>query len=120
MDVMAPNNVVSVTTTVGSEHDARTLARALVEQRLAACVQIEPGLVSHYRWLGVVQAEPELRLTAKTLASRLPALEAFMAQAHPYATPQLTWQHVWASPAYAQWVAQEVAEPSGAGDPLTI
>ncbi|HSW19189.1 MAG TPA: divalent-cation tolerance protein CutA [Ramlibacter sp.] len=119
MDVMAPNDVVSVVTTVGNAQDAQTLAQALVERRLAACVQVEAGLVSHYRWNGQLQAEPELRLTAKTLASRLPALEAFMAQAHPYDTPQLTWQYVWASAAYAAWVAQELA-PAGSGDPPIV
>ncbi len=117
MDVMAPNQVVSVVTTVGSATDGQAMAQALVERRLAACVQVEP-IVSHYRWDDALQAQPEWRLSMKTLASRLPALEAYLVQTHPYDVPQLIWQYVWASADYARWVAQEVALP-GASDPVT-
>ncbi|MGZ5180436.1 MAG: divalent-cation tolerance protein CutA [Ramlibacter sp.] len=99
--------VLSLTTTVGSEDDARRLAAALLEQRLAACVQLD-RLESHFGWEGALRAEPEIRLTVKTLPARLPALRAFLAEHHPYQLPQLLWQVMQASPAYAAWVRQEV------------
>ena len=57
---------------------------------------------------GKACCEPEVRLTVKTLPSRLPALQAFFAEHHPYELPQLLWQVMQASPAYADWVRQEV------------
>lgn len=103
-------DICSGVTTVGSLEDARRLAVGLVERRLAACVQLEPQLESHYRWEGKPCAEPEVRLTFKTVAGRLPALEAYLAEAHPYDLPQLTWQPVGASEAYARWVREETSE----------
>jgi periplasmic divalent cation tolerance protein len=103
-----PRSILSVTTTVASAEDARQLAEALVEHRLAACVQVESGLVSHYRWEGTDCAEPEWRLTIKTLPDCLVALEAFLAQHHPYDLPQLLSQPMTASPRYADWIASLV------------
>jgi periplasmic divalent cation tolerance protein len=105
------DEVLSLVTTVGSEADARRLARGLVEARLAACVQVEPGLESHYRWLGKVQADAEWRLTAKTLPACLGPVQAWLAEHHPYELPQLVWQVLCASPAYAAWVREEVSAP---------
>lgn len=106
MDDLA--EILSLTTTVGNADDARRLAQALIERRLAACVQVEPGVQSHYRWQGRTCAEAEVRLTVKTLRSQLPALQAFFAEHHPYELPQLLWQPMQASAAYAGWVRQEV------------
>jgi periplasmic divalent cation tolerance protein len=102
-------DILSVVTTIGSLDDARRLAAALVEQRLAACVQLEPQLESHYRWEGRVCAEPEVRLTLKTVPQRLAEVQAFFAQHHPYDLPQLIWQPLAASEAYARWVREETA-----------
>ena len=102
--------ILSLTTTVGNAEDANQLARALVEARLAACVQVEEGLRSHYRWEGRVCDEPEVRLTAKTLVRLRPALEAFLAEHHPYEVPQLLWHPDDASAAYAEWVRQQVRD----------
>ena len=109
MGDIAENDILSLTTTVGSTDEALRLAQALIEHRLAACVQVEDGLRSHYRWQGQVRAEPETRLTLKSLPSQLPAIQAFFAEQHPYELPQLLWQLMKASPAYAGWVRQEVA-----------
>lgn len=102
--------VVSLATTVGSRDDARRLAAGLVEQRLAACVQVDPSIESHYRWEGRQCVDAEVRLVAKTTAQRLPALLAWLQEHHPYDLPQLVWQEVQASQAYADWVASEVAD----------
>ena len=101
--------VLSLTTTVGSLDQARQLASALVGQRLAACVQLDGGVESHYRWQGAVQAEPEVRLTIKSAPARLQDLQDYLARHHPYQLPQLLWHLEAASPAYADWVRQEVS-----------
>ena len=103
-----PDSILSVTTTVGADEDARRLAGAALERRLAACVQVD-RIESHYRWDGALQAAAEWRLTFKTTAARLPALRELLRQEHPYDLPQLTWHACDASPGYAAWVRQEVA-----------
>ena len=100
--------ILSLTTTVASREDAERLARALLGRRLAACVQIDDGVRSHYRWKGETCADAEVRLTIKSLPGRLAAIQDFMAEQHPYEVPQLLWQAMGASPAYAEWVRQEV------------
>lgn len=103
-------DILSLTTTVGSVDDANRLARALVEQRLAACVQVDEGVRSHYRWEGAACDDPEVRLTVKSLPSLLPRLQAFLAGQHPYKLPQVLWHTMSASPAYGEWVRSETTE----------
>lgn len=107
MTLPAATQVLSVVTTVGSEDDARRLAAALLEQRLAACVQVD-ALQSHYRWQGASCDEPEWRLTLKSTPGKLAALQAFLADRHPYELPQVLWHLLDATPAYAAWVRAEV------------
>jgi periplasmic divalent cation tolerance protein len=101
--------VSSLVTTVATLADAQRLARLIVGQRLGACVQIDPAVVSHYAWQGQLREEPELRLTIKTLPERLAALQAFFDQHHPYALPQFLATDMAASPAYAGWVRAAVS-----------
>jgi periplasmic divalent cation tolerance protein len=113
------STVYSVLTTVGDEAQARRLAGAAVERRLAACAQVE-RIESHYRWDGALHAEPEWRLVFKTSAGALDGLLAWLRGAHPYELPQLLWQAWDASPGYAAWVRAETCgsangEPRGAG-----
>jgi periplasmic divalent cation tolerance protein len=75
--------------TVGSAEDAERLAKALVERRLAACVNVVPGIVSHYRYKGELQRDEEWLLVIKTRAERMGALRAALAQLHPYELPEL-------------------------------
>lgn len=109
-----PRLIASLTTTVPSEAEAQGLARGLVEARLAACVQVETGVSSYYRWQGAVQSDAEVRLTVKTLPEARQAVEAFLGRYHPYQLPQLLWQQLEASDDYAAWVAAEVALPLSA------
>jgi periplasmic divalent cation tolerance protein len=104
-------DVLSVATTVGSLSDAQRLAGLLLQRRLAACVQVESGLESHYRWEGTLCQEPEVRLVIKTLPACRQALEAFLAEHHPYDLPQFLATIAGASPAYAGWVRSEVQIP---------
>jgi periplasmic divalent cation tolerance protein len=74
---------VVVLSAVGAQPDAQKIARALVEERLAACVNVVPGVVSVYRWKGVVEKEDELLLIIKTIGERVEPLKARLLQLHP-------------------------------------
>ena len=67
---------------------ARALARGLVERRLAACVNLVPGLESVYRWEGKIESASEVLLLVKTTAGHLRELESFLAAEHPYDVPE--------------------------------
>ena len=68
---------------------ARRIARALADERLAACVQVVPSLVSTYRWQGEVQSSDELLLLIKTSRERWPALATRVRELHPFEMPEL-------------------------------
>lgn len=87
---------------------APALARALVEARLAACVNLLPGVRSVYRWQGVVEESDETLLLIKTAATRFEALKAELLRLHPYELPEiiavpLTHAHT----PYLQWLLNE-------------
>jgi|SRR3990172_1462749 len=75
-------------TTVATARDAARLARGAVNARLAACVQIDGPVTSHYRWKGRVEQTVEHRLTFKLLPKNAAALEAWVRTHHPYDTPE--------------------------------
>lgn len=68
---------------------AGRIARALVEERLAACVQAISGVTSTYRWKGDIRSDPEVVLLIKTTRDRLDALKARLPALHPYEMPEL-------------------------------
>ena len=68
---------------------AERLAALVVKERLAACVNIVPGLTSVYRWQGEVQRDSEVLLLAKTRADRYPELQQALVAAHPYELPEV-------------------------------
>jgi len=104
-------DILSVTTTVGSLETAKVLAREILSQKLAACVQLDQGVISLYRWKGELCEEPEVRLVIKSLPDCEAALQALIAQHHPYELPQFVAQHMSAGEAYAQWIRAEVDVP---------
>lgn len=75
--------------TCPDRHSAETIARHLVEQRLAACVNLVPGVHSVYRWRGNVEESEELMLVIKARESALTEVEAAVAALHPYELPEL-------------------------------
>ncbi len=75
--------------TAGSVEDAERIARALVEQGVAACVNVVPGVVSVYRWKGKIERDGEALLVIKTLGERLEPLRAALLALHPYELPEL-------------------------------
>jgi len=68
---------------------AQRLATMLVEQQLAACVNVLPGLTSVYRWQGAIQRDSEVLLLAKSRADRYPQLESALVEHHPYELPEV-------------------------------
>jgi periplasmic divalent cation tolerance protein len=95
--------------TVGSPEDAERLARALVERRLAACVNVVAGVVSHYRWQGKLCRDEERLLVIKTRAARLDALRGALVELHPYELPELVAFEITAGHApYLAWLDESV------------
>jgi len=87
---------------------AEALARGLVEARLAACVNVVPGLVSHYRWEGEIRRDAECLLIVKTTPRKLRALERWVKAHHPYSVPELIALPVVAgSKDYLAWVTAQ-------------
>lgn len=78
-----------VYTTCATEHEARHIARVLVEERLAACVQRLPGLLSTYVWKGEVRDDPEVLLIIKTRSGLYPQVEARIRALHSYEVPEI-------------------------------
>ncbi|HXE50556.1 MAG TPA: divalent-cation tolerance protein CutA [Ramlibacter sp.] len=106
-------DILSVTTTVGSAAAAQGLAREILTQRLAACVQIDQGIASLYRWQGELVEEPEVRVVIKTLPGCEAALQALFARHHPYELPQFLAVPMRASRAYGDWARAETQAPAG-------
>lgn len=95
--------------TVATAEDAERLARELVERRLAACVNVVAGVVSHYRWKGGLQRDEEQLLVIKTRAERLEALQAAIVELHPYEVPELVAFEIAAGhPPYLDWLDENV------------
>ena len=100
--------VLIVITNLADVAGARQLGRALVERRLAACVNILPAVESVYRWRDAVEEASEVTLLIKTTAARYAELEEAIRALHPYELPELIALPVSAGlPAYLQWIAQE-------------
>jgi periplasmic divalent cation tolerance protein len=100
--------LLAVFTTVANPEQADRLARAAVEQRLAACVQVE-AVHSSYRWQGEVVSEPEQRLLFKTDQAHYAALEALLRDLHPYELPAIfALPVVSATAEYTAWVHESL------------
>jgi periplasmic divalent cation tolerance protein len=94
-----PNNTV-----------AAEIATALIAQNLAACVNRITGVKSWYRWEGRIQQDDEVLLMIKTVAARLPELEAAIRGLHPYEMPEVIALPVTAgSAAYLAWISKSTA-----------
>ena len=103
-------DLVVVLTTMPDDARTDEVARALVDERLAACVNVLPAMTSTYRWKGAVERETERQVVIKTTRERLSALEARVRELHPYELPEflvLTVES--ASAGYAAWVSEETA-----------
>lgn len=109
---LSMHDVVLVFTTAPAGPQAERIARALVEERLAACVNMSPPMTSIYRWHGGVEREHECQLVIKTTRDRVAALEQRVTVLHPYELPEfLVVPAAGGSGAYLDWVRDETADP---------
>lgn len=102
------NQPLVVLVNVPDATTAHEIAKSVVEQRLAACVNILPEVRSVYRWQGKLEEASEVTMLVKTTQDRYAELEAAVRTAHPYEVPELIALPIVAGlPAYLQWVGDE-------------
>jgi periplasmic divalent cation tolerance protein len=102
------NEIVIAQTTVDDEDQAKTLARGAVESKLAAGVHIDGPITAVYWWKNTVETTREWRISYMTTTDRLPQLEAWLSERHPYDVPQwITLPVTGGSEAYLSWVVEE-------------
>lgn len=103
--------VLMVTTSVSGRDAAREIARTLVDEQLAACVQLT-GIESVYRWDGAVEVAEEYRLEIKSGPAARGRLIPRLEQLHPYDVPEILIAETAASEAYAAWAREQTAAPN--------
>lgn len=109
----SPELVIAITT-VDTAERAEALAAELIRRRLAACVQIDGPITSHYVWEGKAERSAEWRLSIKSTEARLEDLQRAAHDQHPYSLPQwIVIRPADASAAYAEWVEQAVRPDPG-------
>ena len=95
--------------TCPTRETASAIATALLEERLAACVNQLPGVKSRYRWEGRIEDDDELMLLIKTTGSHYPAVEAMIRSLHPYEVPEIIGVPLTiGSEAYFDWIRNSV------------
>jgi periplasmic divalent cation tolerance protein len=110
--VSAADGLVSVYVTCSSQAEAELIGRTLVEERLAACANVLPGVTSIYRWQGDLHEDAEVAALLKTRAELFPALERRLRELHAYEVPCIVaWPLQAASEPYARWVREQTREP---------
>lgn len=104
-----PGDVVIVYCTFASVEAAKAAGRALVEHRLAACVNVFPGMTAIYEWEGAVHEDREVAMIVKTLVGRAGDVFTALKAGHSYANPALVSLDVRAgTPAYLAWIKAQV------------
>ncbi len=108
---MDPSDLKLILTTVADRDRSRQLARGLVENRLAACVNVGDPIESVYRWEGALREEEEIPLTVKTPSDRLEEAVRWIRENHPYDTPELLVLEVGqADGEYEAWAKEQTRE----------
>src|SRR3954471_8880024 len=101
--------IALVLTTLSADTDAAALGRILVDERLAACVNVLPPMTSIYRWKNGVEQEREQQIVIKTMRELVPQLEARLRALHPYEVPEfLVVEVAGASHAYRAWLVESL------------
>jgi periplasmic divalent cation tolerance protein len=101
---------IVVLSNCGSEEEARRVARALVEARVAACVNIVPGIQSVYHWQGAIQEDPEWMLVIKSTRPMFDSLAAELRKIHSYQVPEVLAIPVIAGDQnYLDWMDREIS-----------
>jgi periplasmic divalent cation tolerance protein len=106
---MNPEYVI-VLTTLPADAESRTFGRTLVEERLAACVNLLPVMDSVYRWEGQVEHDTERQVIIKTSRDRVAALWDRIRELHPYETPEFVVLNIQdGSDAYLRWIGESTS-----------
>ena len=100
-------DLLLVLTTMPDDDRADEVAKTLVDERLAACVNVHGPMTSLYRWKGAVERDAERQLVIKTTRDRLAPLESRLRALHPYELPEFVVIEATASEAYAAWARAE-------------
>jgi periplasmic divalent cation tolerance protein len=104
-------DAIAVFITAANSEEAGRLAEMLVDERLAACVQILPEMESVYRWQGRIERQPEVLLIGKTISSKFAALETRVRALHSYETPEIVAVPLTAgSSSYLAWLGAAVSD----------
>ena len=110
-------DLIIVQTTTGSEEDALRLSDRLLQDKLAACVQIHGPIRSRYWWRGEIDSAQEWVVAAKTLRSAYASVESAIRESHTYDEPEIVATAVeLASDGYLQWVRENIADDNTADD----
>ena len=101
---------VFVLSTFPSDGEPATMAKTLVEERLAACVNVLPEMTSIYRWAGGIEEAPERQILIKTTRARIPALRDRLEELHPYDVPEfIVLPIIDGADAYLKWITESTA-----------
>jgi periplasmic divalent cation tolerance protein len=104
-------NAIVVFITAPTTEEATRLADVIIENRLAACVQILPEMQSVYHWAGNIERQKEILLIVKTIASKFDALEKAVREIHSYETPEIVAVPMTAgSSGYIRWILENVGD----------
>ena len=104
------STIVEIRTTFGDRAAAEACAARLVNDRLAACAQVDGPITSTYRWRGAVETAAEWRCICKTTPARAGDCRAALVAGHSYELPEIVESRVEAAPAYAAWVRESVGD----------
>lgn len=107
---MSTATIALIETTSDDLNNLQEIARALIDQRLAACVQILPVHQSYFRWEGQLQQTPEQKLQAKTTAELAFVVMQAISERHEYDLPEIGHLPLEVSQPYADWVAEETRQ----------
>jgi periplasmic divalent cation tolerance protein len=112
------DRAVFVYTTYPSIVEAEQAGRAIVERRLAACVNILPGMISHYWWRGAIERAEEVVMILKTRASLAEAVRDAVKHMHSYTTPAVLFLPLeGGDPAYLEWLMNETRDAGWESSP---
>ncbi len=101
-----------IVTSTGSHEEAQRIARTLIERRLAACVNIIPGIESIYRWQETIEQSEEWLLFIKTTTANFAAVRDAIKELHSYELPECISVEIKAgSPEYLKWISESCEQP---------
>ena len=108
-EITAHDGAIIVLCSCPNQEIAEQIASSLVEQHLAACVNIIPGVQSVYRWQGKIERDDELLLVSKTTASKFDQISTYIAELHPYELPEVIAVSIERGISeYLQWIEEQV------------